>query len=357
MKKSNLFLSILKGDVTKLQRSLDKGFDINAKNHIGFTPLMVATSQGNHDMVTLLIQYGAEVNIFDNQLGITALHLACQHGSTDIIRSLLSAGALINVQAQTNGITPLINAVWHRNLDAVALLLDQKNINIHLTTHYGVSVHSLLETMAISGSGPGNSLTPKEKKEVKKMQVAFERFEQSLTQVPLVAALATQGQDFEEHQQYLDKYFKQHADVNIQSPFGSDGYDYYSALHIAARDGLEKICQILLKSGADVSVKEGFMSATPIHLAAFMGRTSVLKILATHPEFAVLVDEQTAFNGYTALHFAVWQGQLKAAKVLLSLGADPAIKGHDGCTALDLASKYDYYEIEELLESAPFVSE
>lgn len=55
----------------------------------GQTALMLAVSHGRLDMVKMLLEAGADVNIQDED-GSTALMCACEHGHTDIVKILLS---------------------------------------------------------------------------------------------------------------------------------------------------------------------------------------------------------------------------------------------------------------------------
>jgi ankyrin repeat protein len=97
---------------------------------------------------------------------------------------------------------------------------------------------------------------------------------------------------------------------------------------------------------------EDLMRTHPAHQAAYGGHHQVLALLRAHPDFIKIRDLQGPVNGYTALHNAVWHGSREAARLLLEAGADTAIKGWDGNTALDLARKYGYQDMVELLEKA-----
>lgn len=57
---------------------LESGADIEAKNHVGQTPLHNALSSSRFKIVKLLLEYGADKNIPDND-GRTALDLALRN--------------------------------------------------------------------------------------------------------------------------------------------------------------------------------------------------------------------------------------------------------------------------------------
>jgi len=59
------------------------------------TPLMVACIAGYADIVSLLINCGANLNDVDDE-GHTSLMLACDKGHTDCVRLLLEAGVEID---------------------------------------------------------------------------------------------------------------------------------------------------------------------------------------------------------------------------------------------------------------------
>ena len=79
---------------------------MNVRYVTGSTPLMHATEQGSCDVVNILIEAGADVNMCD-KVGITALMIAASHGDEDCVRTLIAAGADVN-QKDDQGTTALI---------------------------------------------------------------------------------------------------------------------------------------------------------------------------------------------------------------------------------------------------------
>lgn len=93
----------------------------------GFSPLHLAAFFGHPEVVSCLIDHGAEVNALSaNPMQLRPLHSALAHRETAAVlkmaRILLSAGAEVNAR-QAGGWTPLHQAATHRLADLVRLLL------------------------------------------------------------------------------------------------------------------------------------------------------------------------------------------------------------------------------------------
>jgi ankyrin repeat protein len=69
-----------RGDLKQIQRLLDGGADVNAKDRSGDTALMRASSKGHLEIVRLLLQKGADVNAKD-RWGGTGLERASWGGA------------------------------------------------------------------------------------------------------------------------------------------------------------------------------------------------------------------------------------------------------------------------------------
>jgi uncharacterized protein len=138
---STPFLQAAKlGDVPYMRLLLANGADPSIGTEEGATPLMAAagvgiwqvgagTNEEAFEAVKICIEAGNDVNAVDTN-GYTALHGAAHRGSNDIVRLLVEKGAELNV-VNALGWTPWIIAdgvfypnTYNRRLETAALLLE-----------------------------------------------------------------------------------------------------------------------------------------------------------------------------------------------------------------------------------------
>ncbi len=77
------------GEIIKLL--VDRGADVNVKNSGGMTPLMMASTKGNVDVVNALLEKGADINARDSHKR-TALFMAARGGHGNVAKILLDKG-------------------------------------------------------------------------------------------------------------------------------------------------------------------------------------------------------------------------------------------------------------------------
>ncbi|XP_044256922.1 KN motif and ankyrin repeat domain-containing protein 2-like [Tribolium madens] len=110
--------------------------DINKPNKAGYTSVMLVSlaevrSQTHANVVRRLFQL-ADVNIRAKQHGQTALMLAVSHGRLDMVKMLLEAGADINIQDE-DGSTALMCAAEHGHDEIVKHFLTQPDCDSSIT--------------------------------------------------------------------------------------------------------------------------------------------------------------------------------------------------------------------------------
>ncbi|GBL86398.1 Serine/threonine-protein phosphatase 6 regulatory ankyrin repeat subunit C [Araneus ventricosus] len=130
-------------------------------------------------------------------------------------------------------------------------------------------------------------------------------------------------------------------------------------LHYAALNGHVSAAKYLLKMGAMYNA-EDFRSATPYELASDEQMENLLNSvtnlfkdvkrgaranIASHTELINAKDK----NGYSLLHWAVYNSRKHVVKQLLSDGADPKCISLKGNTPLHVASSKGHREVAEIL--------
>ena len=117
-----LGLACFFGHLDSAEYLVKAGAPINAQSHNGLkaAPIHSAAAGGNHKIVKMLLELGADPNIRE-QGGYTPLHAAAQNGDEEMIRILLYGGADLTIKSG-NGKTPLDLAMEAGHEKATLLL-------------------------------------------------------------------------------------------------------------------------------------------------------------------------------------------------------------------------------------------
>ena len=93
----DLFYVVNSGEKEKLKKLIKLGVDLNIRDPIGYTTLMVAVRKGDVEIAQDLINANAGINV-KNERGETALMLAAYNGHTEIAKKLIEDGADVNIK-------------------------------------------------------------------------------------------------------------------------------------------------------------------------------------------------------------------------------------------------------------------
>lgn len=128
--RTRLHFAAGRGHTDTVERLLDHGARIDARDRWGWTPLSAAVEADDPQMVGLLLAKGADVDA-RNRDGWTALNLAALLGHPEIVHTLLEAGADLHT-ANRWGQTVLHSAArnWHKQV-FVALWKTGANPDAH----------------------------------------------------------------------------------------------------------------------------------------------------------------------------------------------------------------------------------
>jgi len=111
-------------DLESAATAIDDGADVDAQDESGWAPLHWAARNGHEDIVKLLIDKGATIDIRTPISDSTPLHWAIYFRHEAIVSLLIDTGADINAQDK-GGRTPLHDAAYKGHEAIAALLIDK----------------------------------------------------------------------------------------------------------------------------------------------------------------------------------------------------------------------------------------
>ncbi|CAG7664884.1 unnamed protein product [Allacma fusca] len=124
---------------------LQNGADVNAVKKADWTPLMLACTKLNIEVVSILLTHGADP-LFRNKDGWNSFHLATREGSVKILDLLLDNCPISSPELQQlvnsrsrNGRKPLHTAAMHGHLAVVEYLLQKEFTDVDDTDNCGTT--------------------------------------------------------------------------------------------------------------------------------------------------------------------------------------------------------------------------
>ncbi|KAM0722171.1 hypothetical protein Q7P37_001612 [Cladosporium fusiforme] len=282
------------GDLESTRFYLDQGAAVNARNNLGETALTESARHGDVQIVELLLQHGADMEIgADPGREWTPLMQAIRDGREDAARVLINHGAKRDHKL-ASGNNCLAEACWRKHFGiAKALVEAGERIN-----HRDLLQATPLFKAAGEGDAEfvrwaiakGADLEAKNNKKATPLYEAISRGNSEIVTILLEAG----------------------ASHMIKVPPGN-----YSPLGLAALRGRNKSAKVLLQHGADPNAK-GHCDNTPLVEACCGGHPKLLKhLIAAGGDI-----EASNGSGYTPLHAAVHRGEDECVRVLVEAGAD-----------------------------------
>ncbi|XP_044726613.1 serine/threonine-protein phosphatase 6 regulatory ankyrin repeat subunit B-like isoform X3 [Chrysoperla carnea] len=230
----------IKRKITKLL--LDHGANVDAQTRDGSTALQFAIWNDHSQVVEVLLEYNANVNVRNHIDRETPLHVSARSRDVEICKMLLNKGADVDAK-EKNGSTALHIATEEGSNEIVKLLLER-----------------------------GAKVDSKNKCNITPLYLSAQR----------------------DHQEIIETLLKFGADINSRNKYGR------TALHIASFKEHVKVVTTLLEYGCDINSRD-WVGKTALHIASHLGHNEVVTTLL---EYGSDINIMTKKN-LTPLDYAI----------------------------------------------------
>jgi uncharacterized protein len=294
-----------RGDREAVRALLKEGADVNAPMGDGMTALHWAAERGDLELANILLFAGANASAVTRVGQYNPLHIAARGGHPALVKALLAARADVNTRTSPAGVTALHLAAAAGNPETVTLLLDHK-------------------------ADPNAR-------------------EAEWEQTPLIFAAAQNRVDA----------------IKVLLARGADPKLTTKTIDLAKEQALDRAARQLQQKILEATVPKGqIATASQVQAAVQAARELLLSGKLPPPE--PRQGDPNAFDrnfnpeeinppvaakgGLTALHHAVRQGYLEAARTLVDGGADinQQTEG-DGTTPLVMAAINGQFDVAMML--------
>ena len=269
---------------------------VDFRDSAGRTACMTAAFLGHTQVVSQLVNAGAEVNMCDS-VQRTALHWASLQGHTEVVKLLLSLPQEHTVDAvDWNGETPLVCACREGRQAVVSLLLDfGAPVNVSTKAHKTTDI--LTEYTPLHCSAYGG------------------------------------------YQNIVEQLLLQGADVSKQDGTGR------TPLHWATQRGKTNTVELLLQAGSPVNTLNS-LGETPLHEAVLSKKSRVVSMLLAHG-----ADPDIKSTGRdSALIKSLCTENISSVRSLLQANCDVNQKGADGkVTPIQIAAAKGNWKLINML--------
>ncbi|SCU86312.1 LAME_0D05534g1_1 [Lachancea meyersii CBS 8951] len=283
----------------------------------GRTKLQISCDKGKYDNAKRLIQEGFNVNDQDNA-GNSSLHEAALNGHLDIVELLLENGADINIQSyEPIKDTPLIDAAANRHLDVVKLLL-KFNADPTISNAKGLTAIESIEEDSDLDDEEVN-IVEGLKRELKKAMERSTRGDDRRAR----SSSYTRNSDTDRSSSNIrmeDEFYW----TDISSKLGRE------KLLRASKEGRLPYVGAYLENGGRVDYKS-FIEAVKY------GHEDITSLFLAFGAQA----NMTTREGQTPLMIALGRGHQGTVKLLLEAGADPTMPDKNGRSVLSYAKHSD----------------
>ena len=302
---SKLFEASRTGDTGKTSKILSKNVNIDKQNKLGQTSLIIASHNGNLEVVKMLVNKGADINIKDNLDNSALMHSLLQNYPS-ISMFLLDNNA--NIDSNNDNVSPL-------NVAA--------DIGNYEITKKVIEMGADIQNRTISGETPiFNALYSKDRETIDYLLSKDVKIIDRNKEGTTTLMLAVKANRFD----LVKKQIEKGMSVNDITKSG------LSAMHFAVQEKNYEMIEFLISHNANINSKSKDGS-TPIGEATDLGDIQIVKSLLDN---GANINDKCE-NNYTPLMISVARSDLPMLEYLLKNNVDLSVFGSDSESPLSLA--------------------
>ncbi|KAL8883093.1 MAG: hypothetical protein Q9192_007464 [Flavoplaca navasiana] len=291
-----------------VQHVLRQGDDVNTDGSESLTPMQVAARVGNLDIMEVLIQFGANVEVYsgDNHAA-SPLIFAAQSNFVEVMKFLLDKGVDIDNRPEEILDTPLMAAAKMNHLET-ARFLTSKCANVNVIGMKGQSALIFVSSRGYTVMVPlllSNGISRTLDSNIVALRAAATKGRTEIMRILLEAGVdvnaivtAVQLKDLQKRNDWAQ-----------------------NALQAAVEHEQLSVAKLLVDWGADVNVQANGERRTALHLLAY---TATKKV-------------RQAFSTVMHTPIASWRGHSEMVQLLIESRANVNIRGGKYETALQAA--------------------
>jgi len=324
--------------LSQAQVSLGGGAPLEGNELTPAHILMSAAQSGDLERLTHIIEDGADMylegyhgdDISDDYRGRTPLHIASQYGHDNVVSFLLEKGANPFATTSNDGRNALHIATRENKINVARLLLEQGKAHNPYDDKQ-VSYENIATYQGIHGKIP--------------LHLAAERTGPDF--VKLLIKANPEGLNTQDQQGWTPLHYAAEKgnfpNVLLLLDSGADSSivnnDGRTPLHYAAGNRsyqTQAVAKLLIENNPEIVEIKGNHGKLPLHLAAEKGGMSTVAILLKANKESMNAQDG---KGMTPLHYAIQNGNVTNTALLIRCGASTIIPNNDGITARDFPTR------------------